>query len=113
MAWYKVADTTELSKPFLRKVTAGGKSLCLVNAHGKVFATSAICPHAGADLSKGWCENEKLICPFHRYVYDLKTGSGAPGQNDYVRTYRVEVKADGIYVEVGSWLETLKGAFKG
>ena len=113
MAWYKVADSADLSLPFLRKVNAGGKTVCLVNANQKLFATSATCPHAGADLSTGWCEKGKLICPFHRYQYDLETGRGASGQNDFVKTYKVEIRADGIYVEVGSWLERLKGAFKG
>jgi nitrite reductase/ring-hydroxylating ferredoxin subunit len=113
MAWYKVAETSDLSTPFLKKVTANGKTLCLVNADGKLFATSATCPHAGADLSKGWCENGKLICPFHRFAYDLETGKGNPGQNDFVYTYPVESRADGIYIKVGSWLEKVKKVFKG
>src|SRR5687767_2768877 len=108
MAWHKVDDSTDLSKPFLKKVNAGGKMLCLVNADGVLSALSARCPHAGADLSNGWCENGMLICPFHRYSYDLVTGRGAPGQNDYVRVYPVLAKPDGIYIEVTSWLETIK-----
>ncbi len=113
MAWYKVGESAELSVPFLRKVNAGGKVLCLVHADEKVFVTTATCPHAGADLSKGWCDNGKLVCPFHRYSYDLITGRGAVGQNDYIRTYPVEIRADGIYVKISSWLEKLKDAFKG
>ncbi|MDT3401696.1 Rieske (2Fe-2S) protein [Mucilaginibacter terrae] len=109
MAWYKIAEPSDLSKPFLKKISAGGKSLCLVNADGELSVTAAKCPHAGADLSQGWCENGRLICPFHRYAYDLKTGRGAPGQNDYVRIYPVENRADGIYVQVKSWLEKLTG----
>ena len=112
MAWYKVADIADLSSPFLRKVNAGGKAICLINTNGKLFATSNTCPHAGADLSTGWCENENLICPFHRYQYDLNTGRGASGQNDFVKTYKVEVRVDGIFVEANSWLEKIKRAFK-
>ncbi|MVN91327.1 Rieske (2Fe-2S) protein [Mucilaginibacter aquatilis] len=108
MAWYKVADAFDLSKPFIRKVSAGGKSICLVNAD-KVYAVSSKCPHAGADLSGGWCKNGKLICPFHRYAYDLETGKGAPGQNDFINVYSVEIKDDGVYVQVTSWLERLTG----
>lgn len=109
MAWYKVTEHADLSQPFLKKITAGGKSLCLINTGGQLSALSSRCPHAGADLSQGWCENGKLICPFHRYSYDIKTGRGAPGQNDYVRVYPVEARADGIYVQVTSWLEKLTG----
>jgi len=108
MAWYKVAEATNLSTPFLMKVNAGGKLLCLIYADGKLFAVSATCPHAGADLSKGWCAEGKLICPFHRYQYDLDTGRGAAGQNDFIRTYMVEQRADGIYVEVKSFFENFR-----
>lgn len=111
MAWYKVAETAELSKPFVRKVNAGGKQLCLINADEKLFVVAATCPHAGADLSKGWCEHGKIICPFHRYQYDLNTGKGAAGQNDFIRTYAVEQRNDGVYVEVKSFFESLQGKF--
>jgi nitrite reductase/ring-hydroxylating ferredoxin subunit len=111
MAWYKVADIETLSTPFLIKVNAGGKPICLICADEKLYAVAATCPHAGADLSKGWCADGKLICPFHRYQYNLDTGRGVPGQNDFIRTYAVEQRADGIYVEVKSFLETLRGRF--
>ena len=111
MAWYKVADIADLSISFLIKVSAGGKQLCLVNANEKLFAVAASCPHAGADLSKGWCENGKIICPFHRYRYDLSTGRGDAGQNDFIRTYAVEQRLDGIYVEVKSFFENFRSKF--
>lgn len=112
MPWFKVAESTVVAQPFLLKVNARGKTICLINADGQLYALSATCPHAGADLSKGWCESGKLICPFHRYAYDMETGKGAPGQNDFIRTYPVKVKADGIYVEVAGWMESVKKIFR-
>jgi nitrite reductase/ring-hydroxylating ferredoxin subunit len=111
MAWYKVSDAANLSTPFLISVNAGGKPLCLVNANEKLYAVSAKCPHAGADLSKGWCEKDRLVCPFHRYKYNLNTGRGDPGQNDFIRTYAVEQRDDGIYVEVKSFFESFRSKF--
>ena len=58
----------------------------------EVFALSAKCPHAGGDLTQGWCKEGKLICPVHRYSFDLKTGKGSEGQNDYIDSYPVEIK---------------------
>jgi len=112
MAWYKVAELAALSTPFLIKVNAGGKQLCLVNTGKGLYAVASSCPHAGADLSKGWCEDEKLICPFHRYQYDLSTGKGAPGQNDFIRTYAVEQREDGIYVKIKSFFESFRSRFQ-
>jgi nitrite reductase/ring-hydroxylating ferredoxin subunit len=102
MTWYKVLALADLQYPFIKKVTAGNASICLVGVDGEVCALSAKCPHAGEDLSYGWCKEGKLICPVHRYSYDIHTGRGSPGQGDYVNTYPVEMRADGVYVGIKS-----------
>lgn len=110
MAWYKVADSnTPLHT--IAKVKAGGKYICLVYSHENWYALNSRCPHAGADLSHGWCDNGKLVCPVHRYSYDLATGKGAPGQNDYIKMYPIQLRDDGVYVEVKSIFENLKELF--
>jgi nitrite reductase/ring-hydroxylating ferredoxin subunit len=100
MNWYKVLDNNNLKYPFIKKVKAGGKWICLVGVDNEVCALSAKCPHAGADISQGWCKDGKLICPFHRYSYDIHTGRGSEGQGDYIQTYPVEIRKDGVYVGV-------------
>jgi nitrite reductase/ring-hydroxylating ferredoxin subunit len=112
MDWYKAYDGKLKTTTFLIKIKINGKSLCLVGYEGSVYALGSTCPHAGADLSGGWCRDGKLICPFHRYSYDIKTGKGDPGQNDYIDTYPVEVRDDGVYVSMLSFTEKIKMMFK-
>ena len=112
MEWHKIPDIDTAAGPFIKKVKAGGKAICLVGYEGQVFAVSAKCPHAGGELSGGWCKDGKLICPLHRYSYNLHTGKGNEGQNDYIDTYPVEVRDDGIYIGTSSFWEKLKQAFK-
>ena len=112
MEWYKASDTPTNSKPFIQRVKVNGKNLCLVGYNNEVFAVGSTCPHAGAELSGGWCSDGKIICPFHRYAYDLKTGKGDPGQNDFIDTYPVEVRADGIYIGMFSFAERLKALLR-
>lgn len=112
MQWHKISDVQQTNKPFIEKVKAGGKSICLVGYEGEIYAIGASCPHAGAELSGGWCKDGKIICPFHRYSYSLETGKGDPGQNDYVDTYPVEIREDGVYVGIASFLDRVKEAFK-
>lgn len=112
MNWYKVPDIQYTNAPFIHKVKVNGKSLCLVGYEDEVYAVSSTCPHAGGELSGGWCKNGKLICPLHRYAYDIKTGKGDPGQNDYIDTYAVEVRGDDIYVGMLTFREKLKQIFK-
>jgi len=108
MKWYKVAEVSDTLAP-VSKVTAGSKKLCLVKNDNQFFALGTKCPHAGANLSSGWCENKKLVCPFHRYSYDLETGRGSTGQNDFVPTYPVEIRNNDIYVGIPSFWDQLKG----
>ncbi len=112
MDWHKVYNGKLNTMSLLLKVKANGKSLCLVVHEGNVYAVGATCPHAGADLSGGWCRDGKLICPFHRYAYDIKTGKGDPGQNDYIDIYPVEVHDDGVYVGMLSFAEKIKLMFR-
>jgi nitrite reductase/ring-hydroxylating ferredoxin subunit len=110
MKWYEIPGI-DLDQPFIKKIKAGNKNVCLVNYEGKIFAVSARCPHAGGDLSLGWCNNAKLVCPFHRYSYDLHTGKGSEGQNDYIDTYPIKIIENSIYIGVASFWDRLKQGF--
>ncbi len=101
MNWIKLFPLTILSsEDFIKKVTVSGKKLCLVKTEGKLFAIQNKCPHAGAQLSNGWCFKGKIICPYHRQEFDLETGRGADGQNNYVDTYPIEIQEDGVYIGI-------------
>lgn len=112
MKWYKIPGIQPSNQPFIKKAKAGGKTLCLVGFEGKIFVLSARCPHAGGDLTAGWCKEGKLICPIHRYSYSLETGKGSEGQNDYIDSYPVEIRDDAVYVGISSFWEKFKQAFK-
>jgi nitrite reductase/ring-hydroxylating ferredoxin subunit len=112
MKWYEIPGVKPTGQPFIKKVKAGNKTICLVGYENEIFALSGRCPHAGGDLTGGWCKDGKLICPVHRYSYDLKTGKGTEGQNDYIDHYPVEIKEDAIYIGIDSFWEKLKQAFK-
>jgi len=110
MKWYPVPDAPDLSKPFLKKVKIGDKSICLVGYEGKLYAVSAICPHQGFDMSNGGhCENGKLICPMHGYSFDLQTGKGS---QDYIKTFPVKIEGDTVYIATPSMLDDLKKLFR-
>lgn len=99
MKWFKIFSKGILSSDnFLKLVSVSGKKLCIVKVDDKIFAVQNKCPHAGADLSQGWCAEGNLVCPYHRHEFNLETGRGAPGQGDYINIYPVEIRDDGVYV---------------
>jgi len=101
MKWIRVFPAgIESSEDFIRTVQVSGKKICVLKVADKFYAVQNKCPHAGADLSKGWCISGKLICPYHRHEFDLKTGRGAEGQGNYINTWPVELRTDGLYIRI-------------
>ena len=108
--WHKI-EVEPQGKDFVRQIQVEGKKLCLVKHQDEYFVVQNYCPHAGGVLSGGWCKNGYLICPIHRWEYNLHTGRGAEGQGDYINTYPVEIRDDGIYVGIKeSWISRLFGS---
>ena len=113
MNWIKIFSKEIYSSGnFIRLIKVEGKKICLVKVDNEFFATQSTCPHAGADLSQGFCKDKKLICAFHRYEYDLKTGRGATGQGDYINIYPLEVREDGLYIGFKEKWAFIKKMFK-
>ena len=97
MNWIKI----EIDLPhqdFIQQIKVNGKKLCVIRNKGELHVVQNTCPHAGGILSGGWCKEGKIVCPIHRYEYDLKNGRGAEGQGDYIDIYPIEVRADGVYI---------------
>lgn len=112
MIWHQILKI-DLKAVEVQVVHVGGRKICLVNDGLNYYATALNCPHAGASLTNGWCEQGYLVCPVHRYQYDLKSGRGASGQGDYLAIYPVKQAQD--YILIGmkkSWLQQLFYMFK-
>jgi nitrite reductase/ring-hydroxylating ferredoxin subunit len=91
-------------------MVAGTKKVCISHTQDGFFATSDRCPHNGFSLGKGWCtEQNTVVCPLHRYAFDLRTGRAKTGLADYVHTYPVEIRPDGVYVGIEALVFTLFG----
>ena len=92
------------------QIKVNGKHLCLIKNGQKIYVVQNTCPHAGGILSGGWCKEGHLVCPIHRYEYDLETGRGAKGQGDYIDVYPTAIREDGLYVgfKEGFWKRFFK-----
>ncbi|MSQ79625.1 MAG: Rieske (2Fe-2S) protein [Flavobacteriaceae bacterium] len=83
----------------VRTVEVNGFQVCLARLQDGYFAVNDVCPHAGHKLGQGICTHDgRVICPYHRYTYDLRSGQGDPQQGDRVGTFPVETRADGVYI---------------
>lgn len=110
MKWIKIFHPDiMLEADFIKKINASGKNLCAIKTDGKLLVVQNRCPHAGADLSEGWCSNGNIVCPYHRYEFDLESGRGKAGQGNYINIYPVKTGDNGIYVGLKeSWWNQIR-----
>lgn len=97
MTYTEVAKTTELEEGVGKKVEVNGKTIALFKKNGKIHAINNECAHAGGPLSEGTIEGDNVVCPWHGFAYDLKTGK-SPQQCE-VQTYLVKTEGDKILVD--------------
>ncbi|TKC02452.1 Rieske (2Fe-2S) protein [Pedobacter cryotolerans] len=109
MIWVKVLSKQEAERDdFVEMAKVEGKKICIVKHKGNFAAIQNTCPHAGGILSGGWCKEGHIICPIHRYGYNLETGRGYTGQGDYIDVYPLELREDGLYIGFRqSWIKRL------
>lgn len=97
--WVKIANTeTDLHAMLMGKSCAAHKinntAVLLVHHNAEFHLVKNRCPHQGITLERASCEDGMIVCPWHHYAFDLKTGRGG---GLYLDIYPIEQRADGFY----------------
>lgn len=102
--WYKIFDSREEMErevPLMKTTTIlfGSKKICIAHSSEGFFAVNDKCPHNAGSFGRGWCtEDNAVVCPVHRYSFDLITGRAKTGIADVVRTYPLEIRENGVFI---------------
>jgi thiamine pyrophosphate-dependent acetolactate synthase large subunit-like protein/nitrite reductase/ring-hydroxylating ferredoxin subunit len=95
--WQRVLALDELEEGRVKPVHCEHTTVCMTRFEGRYGALDNRCPHQGGPLGEGSIENGLLRCPWHGWDYHPLTGK-APGFDDGVESFPVEVRDDGVYV---------------
>lgn len=104
--WHKIFSSEEELRnnvPSRRIYTVNieGKGVCIVHGADGFYAVRDKCPHNGFPLNGGYCSDvNSIVCPVHRYHFDLKTGRALSGIGARVETYPVKITAQGVFLGV-------------
>lgn len=102
--WYRIApDIASLHFPDNNMITVdcGGKTITLGLYNGTIFGFAYKCPHASGIFANGNIDPlGNVICPLHRYKFNISNGRNTTGEGYYMKTYPVEVREDGVYAGI-------------
>jgi len=59
----------------VKEFVVNGRALCVATVDGTVCVLDGTCPHEGGPLGEGSIEGGKLVCPWHEFAFDVKTGA--------------------------------------
>jgi len=95
----RVASVKDVPEGNMIGVKVNKKDILVANLNGTFYAIGNRCTHQGCLLSKGKLEDEKVICPCHFAVFDIKTGRAIrPPASKPEPTYRVKVQGEDILI---------------
>ena len=97
--WVKTAKEKEVPPGTRKVVRVRGRRIVLVNVEGSFYALDNECVHAGAPLNRGYLDGHRLICPWHDWPYDVRTGKLPHNPRVGVRTYPTKVENGRIYID--------------
>ena len=94
MSHISVARLDDLPAGQPKLVDVNGTRVVLVRVKDDVYACHDTCAHKGGPLSEGKLSGIRLACPWHGWMYDVRTGECVmPGRGNRVATYPVRVDA--------------------
>jgi len=90
MAWQYVADSESLEEGAGIEVLWEGNIIAVFRHEGMLYAVDGLCMHQGGPLARGKLANGTIQCPWHGWMYDLKTGNNAVTCQRMLRTYQIQ-----------------------
>ncbi|MGZ5134709.1 MAG: Rieske (2Fe-2S) protein [Flavitalea sp.] len=100
--WHKIADTENeiaLAENGIAVVEIKGKKICLAKFQEQWFGFAFKCPHAGGMLANGYIDlTGNIVCPVHRYKFNLNNGRNTSGEGFYMKTFPTEIRPGGVYI---------------
>ncbi len=101
MAMIKFAKQSEMpADNEAKEFAAGDATICVVRVGGELCAIDNVCLHRGGPLGQGTVENGKVVCPWHAWQWDPKTGQAVHNVAAKVAVYRLEVQGEDVMVEL-------------
>ena len=100
MGFVRVGSVSALPVDTVTEITVGENCFALCNVEGTIRAVSGICLHQGGPLAQGNLADGRLVCPWHAWEWDVRTGENCGDPSERLATYEVKIEGDDILLQV-------------
>jgi nitrite reductase (NADH) small subunit len=98
--WVRLCGLSEAPAPGqVAEAEVDGVAICLANVNGELSAVDNVCPHRQGPLGQGWLEGEAVVCPWHSWTFNLKTGLSEYPVHARVDVFPLRVEGEDVLVD--------------
>lgn len=102
--WVKVAESLaalDFGPNAIALAGLDGRVICIGRYKEGLFGFAHNCPHAGGFFTDGFIDVlGNVVCPVHRYKFNMQNGLNVSGEGYYLKHWPVESRSDGVYIGV-------------
>jgi nitrite reductase/ring-hydroxylating ferredoxin subunit len=99
MASVRLAEVADVPPGAVCEAEYGGQSFAVCNVDGEFFVVSGDCPHRDGPLGHGALHGTTVVCPWHAWEFDVRTGECFAHPDCRIATYTVSVHEGAIFIE--------------
>jgi len=96
----KAIDAGQLAPGEATVAEVEGREVAIVNLDGEFHALDNLCPHEEGPLGEGFVQGETLVCPWHYWEFDVRTGAYLDDPSTCVRRYETRVEDGEVLVKL-------------
>jgi nitrite reductase (NADH) small subunit len=101
MPLVKLADQSDLPPVNeAKEFPCNGMTICIANVNGVYSAMDNICLHRGGPLGQGMIEGGKVVCPWHGWAWDVKTGAADQDARMKIALYPLKLENGDVLIEI-------------
>jgi nitrite reductase (NADH) small subunit len=94
----------------VKEMYGGGRFLCVANVDGEICVMDNVCPHWGGPLGRGTIIKGQLVCPWHGWTFDPKTGATPNKAKTAVAVHKFSLDGEDVLVSFTDSGQTPAGA---
>jgi nitrite reductase (NADH) small subunit/3-phenylpropionate/trans-cinnamate dioxygenase ferredoxin subunit len=99
--WVRATHAADVPPGSAKAVCIEGRWFALFHdPEGGFFATDDLCPHQGASLGEGTYHEGRVICPWHGWVFDVRSGECVRVPAVSLACYATRPAGDDVEIEL-------------
>lgn len=97
--WVRALGLDDLWEGEVVPVSVNGEALIVAHLEGgHIAAYLSACPHQGSSLDEAHVDDGVLVCPAHRWEFDLRSGQGINPSRACLSARPVRVEDDAVWI---------------